>query len=322
MESQEALAIEIDKAKIQKVMNIYGTKTERETINQILDDIIYVEKMKTASEEEGKHRKEESDTLHESQQGSLHLQRDKVAQPPSLLLNIIKFTHFSNGFIGENLTLEEYTNLSEEEKFQLQCTLLEANREWIHRKFQQIDAAWIMVVDGEVVASSSDIDKYPQESDVLKVCQQKGKFPFIFDDERRLLIEESSSPWSPTVYANDTYPTAWIEVSSAGSSLNLVADLDTGAMEIFVGLRKLQSAGLIQLLPTDVPSRGFHLNQTYRRFRRRLSIGLVAEDGTVRSSSFSVVCVQDWSNSPFVAINPNRGADFPICVLCSSSLIR
>ncbi|MFQ6039343.1 MAG: hypothetical protein ACE5PV_00700 [Candidatus Poribacteria bacterium] len=50
MESQEALAIEIDKAKIRKVMNIYGTKTERETINQILDDIIYVEEMKTAME--------------------------------------------------------------------------------------------------------------------------------------------------------------------------------------------------------------------------------------------------------------------------------
>jgi Arc/MetJ family transcription regulator len=50
MEGQEALAIEIDKAKIQKVMHIYGTKTERETINQILDDIIYVEKMRATME--------------------------------------------------------------------------------------------------------------------------------------------------------------------------------------------------------------------------------------------------------------------------------
>ena len=163
-----------------------------------------------------------------------------------------------------------------------------------------------MVVDGEVVASSPDIDKYPQEADVLNICQQKGKFPFIFDDERCLLIEETSSPWPPTVYVNDTYPTVRIEVSAAGSSLNLVADLDTGAMEMFVDSEKLQSAGLIRLLPTDVPNRGFHLNQIYRRFRKRLSIGLAAEDGAVRSSSFSVVCVQDWNNSPFVAINPNR----------------
>jgi hypothetical protein len=64
-----------------------------------------------------------------------------------------------------------------------------------------------MVVDGEVVASSPNIDEYPQHSDVLNVCEQKGKFPFIFDDERLLLIEESSSPWSATVYATDSYPT-------------------------------------------------------------------------------------------------------------------
>jgi hypothetical protein len=55
MESQEALAIEVDKSKIQKVMNIYGTKSEIETINKILDDILYVEKMNTTMKKyEGK----------------------------------------------------------------------------------------------------------------------------------------------------------------------------------------------------------------------------------------------------------------------------
>lgn len=33
-------------------MHIYGTKSEQETINQILDDIIYMEEVKAASEEE------------------------------------------------------------------------------------------------------------------------------------------------------------------------------------------------------------------------------------------------------------------------------
>lgn len=227
---------------------------------------------------------------------------------PTSLPPYIKVTCFLSGFIGENLTLEEYTSLNQEEKFQLQCALLDANREWIQRKFQQTGAAWIMVVDGEVVASSPHIDAYPQEPDVLKVCEQEGKFPFIFDDERLLLIEESSSPWSATVYATDAYPTADIEVGSTGLRSRLVADLDTGALDVFMDLDRLQSAGLIQISPTEVPNPGFHLNRIYRRFRRALSLGLVAEDGTVRSSSFSVVCVQDWSNSPFVAINPNRTA--------------
>ena len=51
MDNQEALAIEIDKTKIQKVMHIYGTKSEQETINQILDDVIYLEEMKKTMEE-------------------------------------------------------------------------------------------------------------------------------------------------------------------------------------------------------------------------------------------------------------------------------
>ncbi|MBC8230417.1 hypothetical protein H8E77_12795 [bacterium] len=50
METQEALAIKVDKGKIQKVMNIYGAKSEQETIDQILGDIIYVEEMKKTME--------------------------------------------------------------------------------------------------------------------------------------------------------------------------------------------------------------------------------------------------------------------------------
>jgi len=157
----------------------------------------------------------------------------KSLQPTSLS-PYIRFIQFPSGFIGENLTLEEYTNLSQEERFQLQCALLDVNREWLHRQFHLFGAAWIMVVDGEVVASSPNIDEYPQQSDVLNVCERKGKFPFIFDDERLLLIEESSSPWSATVYATDAYPTADIEVGSAGLRLRLVADLDTGALDVFV----------------------------------------------------------------------------------------
>jgi hypothetical protein len=218
----------------------------------------------------------------------------------------IKFTTFPSGFVGENVTLEEYTSLSQEEKFQLQCALLDANSAWIRRRFQQMGAAWIMVIDGEVVASSPDIDEYPQESDVLRICQQQGVFPFIFDDERLLLTEESASPWSATVYPTDTYPTVEIEVRSTGLGLRLAADFDTGALEVFVDLERLQAEGVIQLFPTEVPSPGFHLNRMYRRFRRTLSIGLVAADGTVRRSSLSVVCVQNWSNCPFTTINPNR----------------
>ena len=51
METQELLAIEVNKSKIQKVMHLYNTKSERETIDQILDDIISVEDMRKTMEQ-------------------------------------------------------------------------------------------------------------------------------------------------------------------------------------------------------------------------------------------------------------------------------
>jgi hypothetical protein len=221
---------------------------------------------------------------------------------------LLKPTRFPSEFVGENLIAQEYLALPQDDRFDLQCALLDLNADWLNQTFDELGAAWIMVVDGEVVAWSPDVDQYPQEAEVLAVCHETGKFPFVFDDERLLQIEEASTAWSATHYPGDTYPTATIEVSAAGATVNLTADFDSGALDLFFDLDELTSKGLVQMTPTEVPTRGFHLNKLYRRFRKTLQVGLVADDGTVRRQTMSAICVQHWQASPFVDINPNRTA--------------
>lgn len=224
---------------------------------------------------------------------------------------IFKPTQFKSGFIGENLTLQEYSSLDEDKKIHLQSTLLEKNDKWLSKKFQELNAAWVTVVDGEIETFSSDIDKYPQRDDVLGICKKRGKFPFIFVNNLFLAIEEaSSSIWSKTDYPDDYYPTVNIQINSSNSSFKLTADFDTGAPETYMDLSRLISERLVDR-PSyeEVPQRGMHLGKPYWYYVKDLSVVVVSEQGKIkREKSFPVICVQEWGKSPFVCINPNRAA--------------
>ncbi len=236
----------------------------------------------------------------------------KEALFKKMILMKIMMQVFGTQFIGNNLSLEEYSSLNEEEKLNIQSILWENNKNWIREKFQELNAAWIAVVDGEVVAFSKDIDEYPDESEILKICEDnKGKFPFIFEDKERFLkIEESSSSWSNTVYEDDYYPTGKIQISSLDktSKLTLTADFDTGfSGAICVSLEWLIDKKLIKPpSPNDILEKFFHLNREYFYHRRRLLISPVPEKGDIQKQVFSVVCVKDWNRSPFVEINKTR----------------
>jgi hypothetical protein len=79
----------------------------------------------------------------------------------------LKPTRFPSGFVGENLFVQDYLALSHDERFDLQCALLDLNADWLKQTVDELGAAWVMVVDGEVVAWSPDVDQYPQEAEVL-----------------------------------------------------------------------------------------------------------------------------------------------------------
>ena len=225
---------------------------------------------------------------------------------------MIKSAPFHSGFRGDNLAPGMYTTLAMDLKMQIQRALLEANREWIRERLREKRAAWIAVVDGEVVDFSPDLDKYPQESDIQRICQTKGKFPFIFVNDRLMVAEESSSPWSKTEPScfppDDFYPTVRIEVSRMGlTSGTLPADLDTGAFPVFFNLEVLRSLELFRESVSDVPNQPE--GERYWYVNRTFSIGLLAEDGAWRTAPIvSVACVLDWESTRFVAQNPSRVA--------------
>lgn len=223
---------------------------------------------------------------------------------------IFKPTRFKSEFVGENLTLEEYSSLAIDEKMYLKSTLLENNMAWLNQKFQELNAAWITVVNGELITYSSALAEYPQESDVLKICKDKGRFPFVFVNNRFLAIEETSFQWSKTVHPNDYYPTVPIQINSLNLSLRFIADFDTGAGEIYVNMARLIAEGLIkEPSPVEGIHKNIHLGKNYWYYVKELCVGIVPEKGKIKKEEkFPVVCICNWDRSPFVFINPNRSA--------------
>jgi len=108
-------------------------------------------------------------------------------------LSLFKPTMFKSGFVGENLTLERYSSLDEGDKILLQTMVWEKNGEWLNNKFEELNAGWVTIINGEVETFSATLDEYPKEPDVLKISKKRGKFPFIFVNNWFLAIEEGSA---------------------------------------------------------------------------------------------------------------------------------
>ncbi|MDI6735759.1 MAG: hypothetical protein QME42_06140 [bacterium] len=212
-----------------------------------------------------------------------------------------------SGFVGKNLTLEKFSTLNEDQKIELKSNLWRENKDWLNHKFQELNAAWITVIDGKVKTFSSDIDEFPDESDILKICKDNdSKFPFIFDNPRFLMIEESH--WSETIYPDDYYPTVPIQIKSPTSTKirNYIADFDTGSSEIHMNRELLISEGLICISETDDIDSNTHLGKNYAYCRKKFYVGIVTEKDEIKQTELSVVCVKDWGESPFVEINTSR----------------
>lgn len=236
---------------------------------------------------------------------------DKMSQTakkePSPPRGMVKLTRFPSGFIGENLPPDAYRSLNWQEKCGLQCAVVKMNKEWIRRRLEEKGAAWLVVVNGDVVGSSPRLDEYPGEAEVLQICGERGRFPFVFVDDRLMMVEELSSPWSQTRRSDDRYPTARIEITHEGlRSGALLADMDTGAYPVFLRWQLASDLGLVQESPWDILQRADHPAGQFIYVFKRLSVGLLADDGTLREARLAVSCVHTWE--PFLDQNPNRVA--------------
>ena len=86
----------------------------------------------------------------------------------------------SGKFEGKNPTLSEYEKFSLQQKCELQDAAAKRNKAWIRNKFAELNATWLFVIDGNVIAYGSDLSSYPEDDFIDSICQQTGKFPFVF----------------------------------------------------------------------------------------------------------------------------------------------
>jgi hypothetical protein len=135
-------------------------------------------------------------------------------------------------FIGENLTLEEFERLSLEERAMVKWRLKEQNHAWLQEKFSVLDAAWVVVVDGQVIASGRSLDDKPRQPQNLEICKRTGKFPLVFVNDKFITIEEGISLWHETKQAGDYYPTLPVTLRSAFGVVEVAGDFDTGLLTL------------------------------------------------------------------------------------------
>jgi hypothetical protein len=211
----------------------------------------------------------------------------------------------SSRFLGENLPYEKIEKMSIKERGAMQRRLKEQNREWLQEKFTSLNALWLMIVDGEIIAWGATKKDYPKPTRIMEICQQTGKYPFIFIKDSAMAIEESSSVWN-RVDANDFYPTIPLSLNSDSGSATLIADFDTGAASSFVNYDFLLAHKVVQRNTGEYIQDSVHLSQAYECISKDLTVTMTAISGEVITVETELYCVEDWARSPFVKINPKR----------------
>ncbi len=91
-------------------------------------------------------------------------------------------------FVGRNMTLQEYETLTRAEKRHYDDETEKLNQRWVDKQLAHLQAKWIMVVDGQVVAHGATLDSYPDDEEFLALCKKTGKYPFLFVSPRVFAI--------------------------------------------------------------------------------------------------------------------------------------
>jgi len=211
-------------------------------------------------------------------------------------------------FVGENLTPKEHERLSLKERGMLKMRLKERNQQWLQENFAARRAAWLVVIDGKIIASGRSLRNQPMQPQILKICRRTGKFPFVFINDDFLAIEENASTWHTTTTPKDFYPTVPITFSSDSGAVQIVGDFDTGSAHIFANYDFLIAQNVIQPQAGDDTGVSRHLSRSFLYVTKFLRFTLSAKSDLPRAAEAKVYCVLDWHASPFVNINPNRTA--------------
>jgi len=212
-----------------------------------------------------------------------------------------------DSFKGENVSLEEYLSWSDDQQEQYQSDAEEANIKWVEEKMRKLNAMWLIVIDGEIVASGPALRTFPPDEEFDALCEKIGKYPFVFFSPRLFFIEETTA-WHSTTDPGDAYPTIQINLKTNAAEIELEADFDTGASDTYLDLGLLVQRGVITIAPMRTKKRSSHLGQNFSYITKAIWLEVKDKTGQRRQTRIIAVFVKNWRNSPFVVVNPNRTA--------------
>jgi len=187
----------------------------------------------------------------------------------------------------------------------MQRRLKELNRKWLQEKFSSLNAVWLMVMDGQILAWGKTTKNYPKPAQIMELCQKTGKYPFIFINDDAMAIEESFSGWNQ-IKAHDFYPTVPVTLNSDSGSAKLIADFDTGSAFSFVNYDFLLTHKVVQHEFKEYVENSVHLGQPYECILKTVTATMTTISGEAVSLKADVYCVENWPKRPFVKINPKR----------------
>lgn len=175
-------------------------------------------------------------------------------------------------FVSANVSVVQYVAWSPEERFQYLNNAEKVNARWIERQFQKLHAAWLMVIDGQVVAHDADVDNLPRAQEFNALCQKyNGKYSFVFFHPKLFMIEETTA-WHATKEPADAYPTVVVKLRSERSEATRVADFDTGATRVYIDLNFLLQRDVLTIEAEDYEQRSEHLSQGFNFFCETASV--------------------------------------------------
>jgi hypothetical protein len=208
-------------------------------------------------------------------------------------------------FKDENAGLEEYLSWSDDRQRRYQSEAEEANAKWIEKKMRELNAMWLVVIDGEIVASGSALRTFPFEEEFDALCKKTGKYPFVFFSPLMFLIEETLARHS-TVMPDDSYPTMRINLKTDVAETELDADFDTGAVDTYLDFDLFVQQGAMTITETNLRRYSSHLGRSYSYTAKSIWLEVKDKNEQRRQIRTNAICVENWKNSPFVTINPKR----------------
>jgi hypothetical protein len=210
-------------------------------------------------------------------------------------------------FVSANVSVTQYEAWSPEDRFHYLDNAEKANARWVEQQLQTLNAAWLMVIDGQVIAHGISIQTLPMEQEFDALCEKHEKYPFVFFSPKLFMIEEGTA-WHKTKEPGDEYPTVSVKVRGGNSEVQITADFDTGAIEAYFDLNLFLKHGLVKLGARDYERASTHLGKKFHFFTKPLQLYVEDKNSQSMGVKLSAVCIKNWYTSPFVAINPNRTA--------------